>query len=191
MRKIFVVAVRVSMFREEIIIKRDCEALLIPSAVSITLLKGSRVVMAQALGDSFTVETEGNLVRVLGNDADALGLTPQKRVVDWARAEVLTEDLIWEVLKTCYDPEIPVNIVELGLVYACQIIPLEKGFHRIQIKMTLTAPGCGMGPVLAAEVEQKLKELPDVTEVAVELVFDPPWDRDKMSKAAQLQLGML
>lgn len=177
--------------REEVITRREVDAVLIPSAVPITIPKGSHVAIVQALGDTFTVETRGNLARVLGKDADALGkkaiFSPRQRV----SSEVLTEELVWDVLRTCYDPEIPINIVELGLIYECKLLSEPQGAYTISIKMTLTAPGCGMGPVLQSEVEQKLKDLPDVKAVHVELVFDPPWDRSRMSEAAQLQLGML
>lgn len=165
-----------------IITTRDCEAILIPTAVPVKIPKGSPVSIVQALGDFFTIEIEGNLARISGKDADALG----------QKSPVISEaSSVWDVLCTCYDPEIPVNIVELGLIYSCRLEPDVEGGHNIYIQMTLTAPGCGMGPILQAEVEQKLKNLPGVNTVFVELVFDPPWDQSRMSEAAQLQLGML
>lgn len=177
-----------------IITTRDCEAILIPTAVPVKIPKGSPVSIVQALGDFFTIEIEGNLARISGKDADALGqnIPVISEFPSIYNTEILlTEALVWGVLSTCYDPEIPVNIVELGLIYSCRLEPDVEGGHNIYIQMTLTAPGCGMGPILQAEVEQKLKNLPGVNTVFVELVFDPPWDQSRMSEAAQLQLGML
>lgn len=164
---------------------RDCDALLIPTGVKITLQKGSLVYITQALGGAYTVHINGNLVRVAGRDGDALGMVIMDEP-DVSQMEGTTEQKIWALLATCFDPEIPVNIVDLGLVYTCQV---DDG--RVLIRMTLTAPGCGMGPVLVAEVEQKVRTLPDVTDVSVELVFDPPWERSMMSDVAKLQLGVL
>lgn len=164
---------------------RDCDALLIPTGVKITLQKGSLVYITQALGGAYTVHINGNLVRVAGRDGDALGMVIMEEP-DISQMEGSTEQKVWALLATCFDPEIPVNIVDLGLVYECRV---EEG--HVRIRMTLTAPGCGMGPVLVAEVEQKVRMLPDVTDVTVDLVFDPPWDRGMMSDAAKLQLGML
>lgn len=170
-------------------VKREVEATLIPSGSKVILQPGSQVFVTQALGDSYTVYINGNLVRVAGKDGDALGLvvleTPDINLMSGT-----VEEKTWAQLKTCFDPEIPVNIVDLGLVYDCQIIPLGKD-TSIQIKMTLTAVGCGMGPVLVAEVEEKIRRIHGVTNVKVELVFDPPWDRNKMSDEAKLQLGLM
>jgi probable FeS assembly SUF system protein SufT len=175
---------------EEIIMKRDCQAVLIPAGTSVTLQAGVPVIITQALGGSYTVMVHGNLARVASADADALG---KEVLASAAPVEPgkLTEEQVYEVLRTCYDPEIPVNIVELGLVYDLQIIPRPDGTHRVEVKMTLTAPGCGMGPVLQQDVETKLLGLPGVKEAAVLLVWDPPWNRDMLSDAAKLQLGLM
>jgi probable FeS assembly SUF system protein SufT len=175
---------------EEVIMKRDCPAVLIPAGTAITLQAGVPVVIAQALGGSFTVIVHGNMARIAGADADALGLEAPAAAGP-AEPVQLTEEHVYEVLRTCYDPEIPVNIVELGLVYDLQILPLPEGGHRVEIKMTLTAPGCGMGPVLQQDVESRVLSLPGVKEAAVLLVWDPPWNRDMLSEAAKLQLGMI
>ncbi len=174
------------MFKQDTIeVQRDCDAMLIPSGVKVTLQKGSLVYITQALGNAYTVYVNGNLARVLGKDGDALGMIIMDDPDIHQLAGTL-EDKIWELLKTCFDPEIPVNIVDLGLIYECKIDGAS-----VAIKMTLTAVGCGMGPVLVAEVEQKIRLIQDVTDVTVDLVFDPPWDRGMMSDVAKLQLGML
>ena len=170
--------------------KRDCPAVLIPAGTAVTLQAGVPVVIAQALGGSFTVIVHGNMARIASADADALGKDPPAAASPSEPGQ-LTEEHVYEVLRTCYDPEIPVNIVELGLVYDLQILPLPEGGHRVEIKMTLTAPGCGMGPVLQQDVESRLLALPGVKEAAVFLVWDPPWNRDMLSEAAKLQLGMM
>lgn len=179
------------MFRETAVeVRREVEAALIPSGVKVTLQPGTQVFVTQALGNSYTLYVNGNLVRVAGKDGDALGLvildTP-----DVNEMEGSIEDKVWAQMKTCFDPEIPVNIVDLGLVYSCNILPLGMNDFRVEITMTLTAVGCGMGPVLIGEVEEKVRQIKGVTEVKVELVFDPPWDRDRMSDEAKLQLGLL
>jgi len=185
------------MFKQDSIeVLRDCEAALIPTGVKVTLKKGSFVMITQALGNSYTVYVNGNLARVAGKDGDALGMIilAEDDVNDIVGT---VEDKVWAALKTCFDPEIPVNIVDLGLVYECQVInkienKIENECHyNVTIKMTLTAPGCGMGPVLVADVEEKLRRIHGVTDVKVELVFDPPWNRNMMSDVAKLQLGML
>ena len=175
---------------EEIIVKRDCEAVLIPAGTKITLQAGVPVVITQALGGSYTVIVHGNMARIASADADALGQEVAASTVTAAPGK-LTEEQVREVLRTCYDPEIPINIVELGLVYDLQILPLPAGGNRVEIKMTLTAPGCGMGPVLQQDVESKVLALPGVKEAGVFLVWDPPWNREMLSEAAKLQLGML
>lgn len=179
------------MFHETSLeVKRDVEATLIPSGVKVTLQQGTQVYVTQALGNSYTLYVNGNLVRVAGADGDALGLVILE-TPDINQAEGSVEDKIWLQLSSCFDPEIPVNIVDLGLVYECNVLPLGMNDFRVEIKMTLTAPGCGMGPVLVNEVEEKLRHITGVTEVAVELVFDPPWDKSRMTDEAKLQLGML
>jgi probable FeS assembly SUF system protein SufT len=171
-------------------VKREVEATLIPSGVKVNLQPGSQVLVTQALGNSYTLYVNGNLVRVAGKDGDALGLV----ILDQSDINTLEESVenkVWLQLRTCFDPEIPVNIADLGLVYACKVLPLEINAYNVEITMTLTAAGCGMGPVLVGEVEEKIRQIQEVKEVKVELVFDPPWDRDMMSDAAKLQLGLL
>ncbi len=172
-----------------IILNRDVDALLIPSGAHIYLHQGTEVIITQDLGDTFTVSIYGNLARIDGKDADALGRQVAPKMTELP-VGVSLEEYIWQQLKTCYDPEIPVNIVDLGLIYSCAILPVADNQHRVEIKMTLTAPACGMGPVLAADVKQKIYALPTVEEVVVDLVFDPPWDRSMVSDAAKLQLGI-
>jgi probable FeS assembly SUF system protein SufT len=179
---------------ETVKLTRDCDAILIPNGISIHLQKDTEVVVFQSLGDSFTININGNLARLAGKDGDAIGkeaiqedaLKPSS---DTPVGEV-DDNLLIESIKQCYDPEIPVNIVDLGLVYSCKVTAINKGENLVEVKMTLTAPGCGMGPVIVEDVRQKALRVPNVTEVEVELVFDPPWDRSMMSEAAQLALGM-
>jgi probable FeS assembly SUF system protein SufT len=175
---------------EPVTLERDCEAVLIPAGDPITLPAGSVVFITQNLGGSCTVNVNGNLARVAGKDLDALGLEP---VLEEAKPKTadgpVDEDLLWEQLATCFDPEIPINVVELGLVYDLQVVP-ENGGNRVDVKMTLTAPGCGMGAVLVDDVKAKLERVPNVTEANVLLTFDPPWSMDMMSDAARLQTGM-
>jgi probable FeS assembly SUF system protein SufT len=175
--------------QDTIEVLRECDALLIPSGTKVTIQKGSLVMITQALGNSYTVYVNGNLARVAGKDGDALGMVILNED-DVNEIDGTLEDKIWTVLKSCFDPEIPVNIVDLGLVYECHAAPGENG-HAVAIKMTLTAAGCGMGPVLVADIEQKVLTIRDVAEVKVALVFDPPWNRNMMSDVAKLQLGML
>lgn len=172
--------------QDTIEVLRECDAMLIPSGVKVTIQKGSLVMITQALGNSYTVYVNGNLARVAGKDGDALGMV----ILDEPDVNDMIgtlDEKIWEILKTCFDPEIPVNIVDLGLVYECNI----SEDNAVAIKMTLTAPGCGMGPVLVADMEQKIRSIKEVTDVKVDLVFDPPWNRSMMSDVAKLQLGML
>ncbi|MGB1547328.1 MAG: putative Fe-S cluster assembly protein SufT, partial [Alphaproteobacteria bacterium] len=176
-----------------ITLKRDCDATLIPAGTRIELEEGTPVTITQALGGTYTVAVHGNLARIDAKDADALGIeakdkpTASEEVEEGAEAD---EEAIWEQLRTCYDPEIPVNIVDLGLIYACKIAPLETGGSRVDITMTLTAPGCGMGDILAEDVRQKVLSVPNVREAHVEVVFDPPWDQSMMSEVAQLEVGL-
>lgn len=179
------------MFRETAVeVKREVEAALIPAGTKVMLQPGTQVFVTQALGNSYTLYVNGNLVRVAGKDGDALGLVILESPDINAMSGTL-EEKIWAQLKTCFDPEIPVNIVDLGLIYNCEVLPLGKQDHRVEIVMTLTAAGCGMGPVLLGEVEEKIRQIHGVTEVKVDLVFDPPWDRGMMSDEAKLQLGLL
>lgn len=170
--------------QDTIEVLRECDAMLIPSGVKVTIQKGSLVMITQALGNSYTVYVNGNLARVAGKDGDALGMVILAE--EMSELTGTTEDKVWTLLKTCFDPEIPVNVVDLGLVYECNI---EE--EQVTIKMTLTAAGCGMGPVLVADIEEKIRSIQEVKTVKVDLVFDPPWDRSMMSDLAKLQLGML
>jgi probable FeS assembly SUF system protein SufT len=171
--------------QDTIEVLRDCDATLIPSGTKVSLKKGSLVMITQALGNAYTVYVNGNLTRVAGKDGDALGMVILDEL-DTNELTGTTADKVWTLLKTCFDPEIPVNIVDLGLVYECHIED-----ESVTIKMTLTAPGCGMGPVLVADIEEKIRSIQEVKEVKVDLIFDPPWNRSMMSDVAKLQLGML
>ena len=180
--------------REEVTFSRNAEAIMIPSGEKVLVPKGAQATITQALGGTFTVITDrGLMVRVSGQEVEAIGKTPSESAD--VKPEELTpeklEEMVWETLKTCYDPEIPVNIVDLGLVYLCELQESDEGGKNVHIKMTLTAPGCGMGPVLASDVKMKLESLPGVQLADIEVVFDPVWDRSMMSEAARLQLGMM
>ena len=177
---------------EPVTFARDCEAVLIPAGERVTLPEGSMGYMTQALGGSFTVYIEGNLFRIAGGDGDAIGKTPLRapEVPDDA-TEADIEAAVWQQLRTCFDPEIPINIVDLGLVYECAIERAESGGRVVKIKMTLTAPGCGMGDVLTQDVREKIEIIPTVERADVELVFDPPWNQSMMSEEARLEAGLL
>ncbi len=166
---------------------RDCRATEIPSGSVHILAAGTPVFITQSLGGSFTVSNGyGQLMRIDARDADALGMGG---AIPASAATEFSEKLVWDELKTVYDPEIPVNIVDLGLVYSLTITELD-GNHNIHITMSMTAPGCGMGDVIRTDVEEKLGPLPTVKEVKVEIVFDPPWHQGLMSEATRLQLGL-
>jgi probable FeS assembly SUF system protein SufT len=174
-------------------ISRDCQATWIPSGTPVTLKKGERVMITQSLGGSYTVLINGNMVRIEGRDADAIGkpvTASQPEPPSDPKAPV-DRQKVWDQMKSCYDPEIPVNIVDLGLVYDCDLKPLEKGGTRVEVKMTLTAPGCGMGETIRRDVESKIKDVPGVAEVDVQLVWDPQWNQSMMTEAAKLQLGLM
>jgi probable FeS assembly SUF system protein SufT len=178
--------------REDVVLTRDVNIVTIPDGNTGTLSKGQIVTIHQALGDNYTVITEhGHMVRIAGADADALGKEPHQlhTLVSETDAEAVEKNC-WEVMKTIYDPEIPVNIVDLGLVYQCKVTPTGEGLNDVHIMMTLTAPGCGMGPVIQSDVERCIRALPGVASVNVEVVLDPPWSREMMSEVAQLQLGL-
>lgn len=180
--------------REEITFSRSAEAIMIPSGEKVLVPQGAHATITQSLGGTYTLITDrGLMVRVSGKEVEAIGKSPQEHT--GIAAEELTpeklEEMVWEALKTCYDPEIPVNIVDLGLVYLCDLQEAEGGGKSVHIKMTLTAPGCGMGPVLASDVKSKIEAIPTVRNAEVEVVFDPVWDRSMMSEAARLQLGMM
>ena len=171
-------------------LKRDCDATLIPVGTRLSLVAGTPVTITQALGGSYTVNVNGNLARIDGKDADALGIKPDaKETPEMVGGSETDEALLWEQMRTCYDPEIPVNVVDMGLIYDCKLSPLKDGGSRAEVTMTLTSPGCGMGDVIAEDVRQKLLRVPNVKEAHVEIVFDPPWDPGRMSDAARLEVG--
>ena len=177
---------------EPVTLSRDVRAVIIPAGEELLLREGTSGFITQALGGSFTVYVEGNLFRIPGTDADALGKepTPPPEVPEDATDSDI-EAVVWNQLRTCYDPEIPVNIVDLGLVYRCEITALPNGNRRVEVDMTLTAPGCGMGEILVADAQDKIAIVPTVEDVRVELVFDPPWNHSMMSEEARLQTGMM
>ena len=178
------------MEREVVLTKWDCPALLIPSGTEITIPANNFVTITQALGGSFTVVVNGNLARVAGKDADALGKNTADFCFDNIKEGEINESHIWVALKAVFDPESPVNIVDLGLVYNISIRS-EDNQNHVHINMTLTAPGCGMGPVITEDVKHKVSMVPNVDSVAVELVFDPPWNNDMLTEEAKLELGIL
>jgi probable FeS assembly SUF system protein SufT len=176
---------------EPFTLSRDAEAVIVPAGTAITLKAGLSGFITQALGGSFTLYIEGNLFRLAGADADAIG---KEAILAPELPPNATEDdvreLAWQQMRGCFDPEIPFNIVELGLIYDCTVTANEDGSRRVAVRMTLTAPGCGMGEVLVQDVKQKIELIPTVREAEVELVFDPPWNQSMMSEAARLQTGM-
>jgi probable FeS assembly SUF system protein SufT len=177
---------------EPVTLKRDLEATAVPAGIPETLPRDSLVHITQAMGGSFTIYFEGNLYRVAGRDADALGQEPAAApALHPGASDQDFEQLVWDQMRTVYDPEIPINIVELGLVYECQIRKDEAGERTVDVKMTVTAPGCGMGEILIEDVREKIRLLPTVAAVNVELVFDPPWNQGMMSEAARLEAGLL
>lgn len=181
---------------EPITLSRDCEAILIPSGNKIRLQAGSQLRITQALGGSYTVTTDrGIMVHIAGRDADAIGMEVASPVVRGTTAEgagpVDLEKLVWDQLKTCFDPEIPVNIVDLGLVYHCRVISLEEGGNKVEVSFTLTARGCGMGEALKEDIHSKIISVPEIRDVDVKLIWDPPWDQSMISGPAKLKLGMV
>lgn len=183
------------MSSEQKILTRDVDASVVPIGTKVTLQKGETAHITQSLGGSFTVIVNGNMFRIAEKDADALGIeaqsTPAVPTITGPMTLEQLEKKVWESLKTCYDPEIPVNIVDLGLIYDCHLTPIGADNYKADVKMTLTAPGCGMGPVLAQDVQNKLISLEPIDEANVELVWDPPWNQSMMTEAAKLQLGLL
>ncbi len=172
-------------------LKRDVEAVEIPAGFKVVLPVGSEVVVQQMLGGNFTVVTGwGHMLRIGGKDADALG-AETGAAQPQAKSGTFDEKFVWDELKTVFDPEIPVNIVDLGLIYECKSTQLPSGKYSVAVKMTITAPGCGMGDILRSEVHSKIAALPGVSEVDVQMVFDPPWNPGKMSESAKLQLGIM
>lgn len=177
---------------EPITLERDVTATMIPIGESLTLREGTPGFITQSLGGSFTIYIEGNLFRIAGADADALGKEPvPPPAIPENASDKDIEDVIWSQLKTCYDPEIPVNIVDLGLIYRCEVTPLPNGQRTVSVDMTLTAPGCGMGEILVQDAQEKIAVIPTIENVTVELVFDPPWNQSMMSDEARLQTGMM
>lgn len=175
---------------------RDIEAIQIPSGLTKKLEKGTPCIITQALGGTYTivVEHSAGLFRVLAQDADALGKVAQAPTAPTNDAKAggpIKEEDIWTQLKTCYDPEIPVNIVDLGLIYSMEIKPQEGGANLVEVKMTLTAPGCGMGPSIASDAQRKILSVPGVTDAQVDVVWDPPWSADRISPEGKSKLGMM
>jgi len=178
-----------SMPSEAIRLLRDVDAYMVPSGDEVKLLAGNLVRVTQALGGNYTVLVNGNMAQITAKNIDALGLEVEQKQKS-AGPGIFSEQLVWDQLKTCYDPEIPVNIVDLGLIYDLKISDGDGG-KFVEIKMTLTAPGCGMGPMITGEADRKIRGIDGVDDVMVELVWEPMWDRNMMSEAAQLELGML
>jgi len=185
-----------------VILKRDVEASVVPAGTKVTLLAGEEAHITQSLGGTYTVVVNGNMFRIESKDADALGLEPAAKPQPPAAGAAAptgpetpetVEKKVWDQLRTCYDPEIPVNIVDLGLIYDCKIapIPASDNLYKVDVRMTLTAPGCGMGPVLQQDVENKLMSIEAVDDVAVELVWEPQWNQGMLTDAAKLQLGLM
>lgn len=183
---------------EWVYLERDCDALMVPSAVPFSIPGGTEVQIVQLLGGHVTVNVRGNLARIDKSDADALGIDTSHLHDHKEKPEgpllPVAEDDVWQKLKSVYDPEIPTNVVALGLVYSVRVEPQYENDtligNTVSIEMTLTAPGCGMGPIIVSDAESKVREIPSVTDVHISLVFDPPWDRDKMSEEAKLELGL-
>lgn len=176
---------------EPFVVSREVRAVIVPAGVEVNLKPGQAGYITQALGGSFTVYMEGNLFRIAGEDADAIGkepVSPPELPPNATEDDV--RELAWSQMRTCYDPEIPINIVDLGLVYDCSVTANEDGSRTVEVKLTLTAPGCGMGDILVDDVRDKIERIPTVHEARVELTFDPPWNQSMMSEAARLQTGM-
>tara|TARA_Y100000588_G_scaffold126655_2_gene138858 strand:- start:2975 stop:3523 length:549 start_codon:yes stop_codon:yes gene_type:complete len=180
---------------EQIVLNRDVEARAIPEGNLITLPSGTSVTITQQLGGTFTLVSQFGMSRIAGVDADSLGQdipdSAKEKIQEAAEAGPLEDESIWGQLKTVYDPEIPVNIVDLGLVYSCDSNEQKDGTHKVNVKMTLTAPGCGMGPVIADDARSKIMDLPGVFEAEVEIVWDPPWNQDMISEEGKMILGLV
>ncbi len=176
---------------EPVALTRDVIGILIPAGTRVELPEGALARVTQALGGSYTIQVEGHLFRLDGKDADAIGREPpEPPALPENASEEDIEMAVWKQMATCFDPEIPVNIVDLGLIYDCWLEKLDDGSRKVHVKMTLTAPGCGMGDFLIADIRDKVMQIPGISDVHVDLVFDPPWSREMMSEAAQLQLDM-
>jgi len=181
------------MAYEEIQIRRDCEAVQIPQGNRVTIPSGTPATVTQSLGGSYTLQVPslGGLFRVAGRDADALGIQAGTAPAgDEGEAGPVSDDTIWAVLRHVFDPEIPVNIVDLGLVYDMRIEPLPDGLSRVEVKMTLTAPGCGMGQTIAMDAKDRIESLPGIAEADVQVVWDPPWNPHMISPEGRAKLGM-
>src|ERR1700682_2236208 len=179
----------------EFTLSRDCEVIQIPSGQKMTIPAGTQGVITQALGGSYTIATHQGLARIAETDLDALGLKkPEtqttKEPVAATNGEV-SDEAVWNQLRQCYDPEIPVNIVDLGLVYDCRLTKKDDGGTKVEVKMTLTAPGCGMGPAIAHDAQSKILSIDGVDEADVQLVWDPPWNQNMISEAGRMKLGMI
>ena len=176
---------------EPVRLTRACTAVAVPEGVPVELPKGTVGSLAQALGGSFTVYVRGRMFRIAGEDADALGKTPPAvPALPLGASREDVERLVWEQMKRCFDPEIPVNIVDLGLVYECSVQQGDGDSWTVDVRMTLTKPSCGMGDVLAEDVKELIERIPTVSEARVQLVFEPPWTWDRMSEVARLETGM-
>jgi len=177
--------------REVVLTKREVEARLVPTGTEIMIPADTFVTITQSLGGSFTVAVNGNLARIEGHQADALGKKPLESSFETPEDGTINENQVWEAMRNCYDPEIPVNVVELGLIYDCKIENDADQGNHIYVQMTLTAAGCGMGPVITEDVKTKLEHVPNVDKVTVDLTFDPPWSSEMLTDEAKLELGML
>jgi probable FeS assembly SUF system protein SufT len=178
----------------EFTLSRDCEAIQIPSGNKITIPAGTQGVITQTLGGSYTIATPHGLSRIAEKDLDALGLekpTSTNGVPKATGGGTVDEKAVWEQLKQCFDPEIPVNIVDLGLVYDCRLMDKPEGGKKVEVKMTLTAPGCGMGPAIAHDAQSKILSIDGIDEADVQLVWDPPWNQNMISEAGRMKLGMI
>ena len=185
-----------SMLKDkEFELKRDLEVILIPAGQKYTIPTGTKGVITQALGGNYTIATQYGLSQVAEKDLEALGVEkPAAAAKEKAAARTngeVSEDEVWTQLKQCYDPEIPVNIVDLGLVYDCRLIKKDDGGTRVEVKMTLTAPGCGMGPAIAHDAQSKILSIDGIDEADVQLVWDPPWNQNMISEAGRMKLGMI
>lgn len=177
---------------QEIELTRDCDAVQIPSGHPIVLPIGTKVMITQRLGGSFTVATQAGLARIEAENADALGLdSAEEPAAPKIVPEGSLEEAVWNQLKTVFDPEIPVNVVDLGLIYDCTVSKTETGSTTVQVKMTLTAPGCGMGPTIAADARSKVLAIDGIDEAAVDLVWDPAWNQSMISEAGRMKLGLV
>jgi len=178
------------MDSRELTLTRDCDAIQIPSGFPITLPVGTSVIITQSLGGTYTVATQAGLARIDEKDADALGVDPAQFKTEKQSVEGSLEEAVWNQLKTVFDPEIPVNVVDLGLIYDCAV-EKENDQTVVRVKMTLTAPGCGMGPTIAADARQKVLTLEGIDEATVDLVWDPPWNQSMISEAGRMKLGLV